>query len=191
MIEAELKADVHDTDHVVSVLRQWADEDTCIYRDTYYETAGRDLDRDGKELRLRTISRADTWHLFTYKEAAVDEASQSKPEYETKIADRDAVDHALRGIGLVVDIAFEKHCRNYRFHRDGRDFLATIVVVPEVNPDATFIELETLVPRPDDVPPALDAIKAVFVELGIDPAADLNGTYYQTMVREHRHQTGS
>lgn len=189
MIEAELKANVRDPGHVSRLLRQWADEDVCIYRDTYYETADRTLDPAGRELRLRTIDRRDNVrHVFTYKEPAVDRESQSKPEYETHVDDRVVIEHALRGVGFVIDIAFEKHCRNYEFHRNDRDFLATLVVVPEVNPKTTFIELETLVPTADDLPAALRAIRDVFESLGIDPHADLNGTYYQTMVRQHRYQ---
>lgn len=170
---------------VAGILRRWADEDSVIYRDTYYELPARGLHALGRELRLRTISGASTRHLLTYKEAPVDEESQSKPEYETEIADRSVVAHMFAGIGLVEDIAFEKHCRNYRFHRDGRDFLATLVQVPEID-DSTFIELETIVPASDDVPAALDAIKAVLVELAIDPATELNGRYYQDLVNEHR-----
>jgi adenylate cyclase class 2 len=185
MIEAELKADVHHPEHVSELLSRWADAEVCVYRDTYYERPGEPLEATGAELRLRTISGPGTKHLLTWKEGAVDEASQSKPEYETEVAERDVVDHLLLGLGLAHDIAFEKQCQNHRFHRLGRDFLATLVQVPEVG-DATFIELETLVPEPEDVPPALDAIKSVFAELGIDPVEDLNGIYYQTLVRDHR-----
>lgn len=198
MIEAELKCDVHDPDQVAGILREWADEDTVIYRDTYYEVpAGglharglqraRGLHALGRELRLRTISGASTRHVLTYKEAPVDQESQSKPEFETEVADRSVVAHIFAGLGLVEDIAFEKHCRNYRFDRAGRDFLATLVQVPEID-NSTFIEIETMVPAADDVPAALDAINAVFVELGIDPVADRNSSYYQQMVSEHRQQ---
>lgn len=196
MIEAELKADVRDPQHVAGMLGRWADEDSVIYRDTYYElpaagpharglSPARGLRALGRELRLRTISGASTRHVLTYKEAPVDEESQSKPEYETEVADRTVVEHTLLGIGLLIDIAFEKHCRNYRFDRAGRDFLATLVQVPEID-DSTFIELETLVSDADEVQAALGAIKAVFAELGIDPATELNRSYYQDMVRAHR-----
>jgi hypothetical protein len=38
-------------------------------------------------------------------------------------------------------VSFEKHCTNYRFRVEGRDLLATVVTVPEL--DGTFLELET------------------------------------------------
>lgn len=185
MIEAELKADVRDPSHVAAQLRVWATETPSIYRDTYYDTPDRRLERDGRELRVRTVTGSTTSHLLTYKEPTVDEASQSKPEYESEIADRGVIDHTLLGLGLTVDIAFEKHCRNYRFQLDGRDFLATLVQVPEID-DSTFLEVESLVPSSADVPAALSAIRDVFVQLGIDPDRNLNGRYYQEMVRTHR-----
>jgi adenylate cyclase, class 2 len=185
MIEAELKADVRDPSHVAVLLGGWASEEPSIYRDTYYDTPERTLERDGRELRVRTVTASTTKHLLTYKEPAVDEQSQSKPEYESQIADRDVIEHTLLGLGLIVDIAFEKHCRNYRFQSDGRGFLATLVQVPEID-DSTFLELESLVPTSADVPAALSAIRNVFVQLGIDPDRDLNGRYYQEMVRTHR-----
>ncbi|MBO0880454.1 MAG: class IV adenylate cyclase [Mycobacterium sp.] len=185
MIEAELKADVRDPSRVAEQLRVWAAEERSIYRDAYYDTPDRALGRGGRELRLRTVSSATTKHLLTYKEPAVDEESQSKPEYETEVADRNAVERTLLGLGLIVDIAFEKHCRNYRFRRDGRDFLGTLVQIPEIG-DSTFLELEILVPTSAAVPAALAAIRNVFVRLDIDPDRDLNGRYYQEMVRTHR-----
>jgi adenylate cyclase, class 2 len=185
VIEAELKADVRDPQSVLEDLRARATEERCIYRDTYYETPGRGLASEGREIRLRTIVGSDTRHVLTFKEAAVDEASDSKPEYETRLDDRDAVEHLLTALGLSVDIAFEKHCRNYRFNEHGLDFLATLVRVPEIGDD-TFLEIETLVAAEHDVPLALAAIRSVLTSLGIDPATELNHRYYQDVVIEHR-----
>lgn len=185
MIEAELKADVHRPDEVSAILRRWADEDTCIYRDSYYELPGDVLGHNRKELRVRTIAGATTRHLLTYKEAPVDEESQSKPEYETQVVDRTVVEHMLHGIGLVPDISFEKHCRNYEFERGGRIFLATLAQVREID-HTVFIEVETMVPETQDVPAALGAIRGVLAELGIDPATDVNSQTYRELIREHR-----
>jgi adenylate cyclase class 2 len=122
---------------------------------------------------------------LTFKEAAVDDESGSKPEHETQIENRGAVERAFLGLGYVVDIEFEKQCLNFRFSESGRDFLATVVQVPEIG-DASFLELETMVPSPDDVPAALELIKQVFLSLGIDPVSALNPRYYQEMVTTFR-----
>jgi adenylate cyclase, class 2 len=90
----------------------------------------------------------------------------------------------LGALGLVIDIDFEKHCRNYRFEDLGREFLATLVQVPEIG-DAAFLEVETLVAE-DDLPAALDAIRHVLADLGVDPVTDLNRRYYQDLVSERR-----
>ena len=45
--------------------------------------------------------------------------------------------------------------RNYRFTRDGRDLLATLVHVPEL--DGTFLEIETVVAETRDIDSALTA----------------------------------
>lgn len=185
MIEAELKVDVHDRQTVVDRLSSRSTGQASVYRDCYYETPSRELSSRGQELRLRTIDGADVRHLLTFKEAAVDEESGSKPEYETQIEDRSAMERTLLGLGFVVDIEFEKQCLNFRFSESGREFLATVVRVPEVG-DASFLELETMVPSAEDVSAALDDIKKVFVSLGIDPVIALNLRYYQEMVTTFR-----
>lgn len=185
MIEAELKVDVREPDRVAELLRRKAAEEPSVYRDTYYERPDRSLDAADAELRVRTISSPDgEQHVLTFKTAAVHDESGSKPEYETTVADRRAIERILDELGFVVDLAFEKHCRNYRFQHANRTFLATLVTVPEVG-DATFLEVETLVPTADDVPAAIGTIKDLFSELGIGEE-DLNPRFYQDMVLTHR-----
>jgi adenylate cyclase, class 2 len=102
--------------------------------------------------------------VLTYKEPAADAVSRSKPEHETKVADAAVVDEILRALGLEHLVALEKHCANYRFTAQGRDMLATVVTVPEI--DGTFVELETLTDQ-DDLAAALGDVRAVLGELGI------------------------
>jgi adenylate cyclase class 2 len=59
-----------------------------------------------------------------------------------KVADAATLDTVFRALGLRHLVAFEKHWANYRFTARGRDMLATVVTVPEI--DGTFIELETM-----------------------------------------------
>ena len=76
-------------------------------------------------------------------------------------------------------MAFTKNCANYSFTAAGRDILATLVTVPEL--DGTFIEIETLTADPDDVGPAIAAVRAVLDELGI-ASADLTTELYTDAV---------
>lgn len=183
MIEAELKARVHAPEQVMRLLDERAPARVEVYRDTYYDRPDGSLEKAGEELRVRTVHGADgTRTVLTYKGAAVDEASGSKPEHETVVADADAAHAILRGLGHVEVIAFEKRCRNYDFEACGRQLLATLVRVPEI--DGTFLEVETLVGE-DDVTAALDDIRAVLAELGIG-AGDLTRETYTGAVAAQR-----
>lgn len=165
MIEAELKARLSDPDGVRAALDRLADAEEATYRDSYYDTDGNDHDRAGQEIRLRSVETEDSVrHLLTFKEPAVDEASGSKPEYETTVATPAAVAHLLGALGLRVSVELTKECRNHRFDRGGRTFLATVVRVPEI--DGTFLEVETMADE-DQVDEALSAVREVLAELNV------------------------
>lgn len=121
--------------------------------------------------------------MLTFKEPAVDQASGSKPEHETAIGDADVLITVLTALGVEQIIAFEKRCVNYRFTAQGRDLLATVVTVPELA-GQTFIELETLA-DPRDVDAALDLVRSVLHELGIDDS-DLTTQEYTDAVATQR-----
>ncbi|MFG2880705.1 class IV adenylate cyclase [Streptomyces sp. NPDC048337] len=183
MIEAELKARVHAPEETLQRLDERADGRAEVYRDTYYDTPDRALEARDEELRVRTVHGPDeTRSILTYKGARVDEESGSKPEHETRVEDAEAVHAMLRGLGYVPAIAFEKRCRNYAFEARGRQMLATLVRVPEL--DGTFLELETLAEE-QDLGAALGDVRAVLAELGIW-AEDLTRELYTDAVRACR-----
>jgi len=183
VIEAELKARVHDPEGLRGLLRQRAEEELSIYQDAYYDWADGSLTAEGRELRVRTIECSGTRRtLLTYKEPVVDEASDSKPEYETKVADRTVIETVLRALGAVEYVRLAKYCANYRFTSHARNMLATVVTVPEL--DGTFVELETMAAE-DDVDAALADIRAVLADLGIGEE-DLTTEQYTDAVLEAR-----
>ncbi|MER6530974.1 class IV adenylate cyclase [Streptomyces sp. NPDC001508] len=183
MIEAELKARVHAPEAVMQRLDERATARVEVYQDTYYDRLDGSLEKADQELRVRTVHGAEsTRTVLTFKDAAVDGVSGSKPEHETTVADADAAHAILRGLGYVPVIAFEKRCRNYDFVARGRRLLATLVRVPEI--DGTFIEVETIVDE-DDLGPALQTIRAVLADLGIGPD-DLTRETYTAAVAAQR-----
>ncbi|MFJ9752585.1 class IV adenylate cyclase [Streptomyces chartreusis] len=183
MIEAELKTRVHTPEAVMRQLEERATARVEVYQDTYYDRPDGSLEKAGEELRVRTVHGADgTRTVLTYKGTAVDEESGSKPEHETRVEDAEQAHAILRGLGHVVLIGFEKRCRNYDFTAHGRQMLATLVRVPEI--DGTFLEVETLV-HEDGVPAALDDIRAVLAGLGIG-AEDLTRETYTGAVAAQR-----
>ena len=92
------------------------------------------------------------------------------------------VDEILRMLGLEHLVAFEKHCVNYRFTAMGRDMLATMVTVPEI--DGVFIELETLADKAG-LAAALSDVRAILSELGI-AEEDLTTELYTDAVMRAR-----
>lgn len=184
-VEAELKAVVRDPERVHSLLGKRAEGLRSIYSDRYFDFPDRRFTRRGFELRIRTVTN-DNGHrrvVLTYKEPAVDHASGSKPEHETDAGDAGVLAAVLTGLGVKEVIAFEKHCVNYRFSSEGRDLLATVVTVPELE-NQTFIELETIA-EPDDVDAALGVVRGVLSELGIE-SGDLTTEAYTDAVAARR-----
>ncbi|WAL73566.1 class IV adenylate cyclase [Kitasatospora sp. YST-16] len=166
-IEAELKAHVRDPESVLAALEKTTGPGRVeVYHDTYYDDPTGGLMDADRELRIRTVHGPDsTRTVLTYKGARVDEESGSKPEFETRLDDPDAGHAIFRGLGYVPRIAFEKRCRNYEFEQDGRQVLATLVRVPEI--DGTFLEVETAAADEAELPAALAVVRGVLGELGI------------------------
>lgn len=167
-IEAEIKARVRDVPAVRAALIARADVQSATYHDTYFDRADGGFMASGRELRLRTVeTRQSTRTVLTFKAPAVDEASGSKPEFETRVDDREAAAAILAGLGYEVALSFSKHCENFEFNEAGYAMLATLVTVPEI--EGTFLEVETIVESRDELPAALNAIREMMREAGIGP----------------------
>lgn len=184
MIEAELKAHVHAPQDVIRNLEQYGPGHVETYHDTYYDDAEGSLSERDAELRTRTVtSPHDTRFVLTYKGAAIDQDSGSKPEHETRVTDPEAVHAMLTGLGYRPFIDYEKRCRNYEFDARGRRMLATLAYLPEL--DSTFLELETLIRNGDELSAALDDVRAVLHDLGIKDT-DLTKERYTDAVATSR-----
>jgi adenylate cyclase class 2 len=184
-IEVELKARMSRTS---AVPESWGSPAASTYHDVYYDTADGELGRGGRELRVRVIKSDDGGErvLLTYKGARLDATSQ--PEHETVVADAEAIAAVLDGLGYTPVLGFQKQCANYRFSHRGRSITATVVRLPEVSDDETFVEIETLVEESGDVADAADTVRAVLHEqlgLGDD---DVTEELYTDAVRRRRGQ---
>ncbi|ATL71762.1 class IV adenylate cyclase [Nocardia terpenica] len=169
MIEAEYKARLMDADAVRKKLTERAVTEVVSYHDVYFDDPGESLTATGRELRLRTIHSDDgsTRHLLTFKDPAVESGSGSKPEYETDVEQRDMMEQIITRLGYQRLISFTKKCENHRFTAAGRDMLATIVTIPEI--DGTFLELETHIDTTDDLDNALADLRIVLAAVGVSP----------------------
>ncbi|MFJ9389815.1 class IV adenylate cyclase [Nocardioides sp. NPDC101246] len=175
LVEVELKAKVGEVEYVRAELERLAPGVDETYHDTYYDLADETLTARDQELRVRTVTNdAGSRSLLTFKTAPVEEASGSRPEHETELADPAVADTVLKALGAEEVIAFRKLCRNHRFTAERRDVLATLVEVPEI--EGTYLEVETLSPD-DEVESALTTIRTVLARLGIGDGDLTNETY--------------
>jgi adenylate cyclase class 2 len=186
LIEAELKAIVHDVDAVSAALGQRAQARKSTYADRYFDYPDRRLTKQGRELRVRTITddSGQTRVLLTYKEPALDASSDSKPEYETTVENANILVTVLAALGVEEFIAFQKYCVNYRFTAWERALLATVVTIPELK-NQTFIEVETMVDT-DDLNVALGIVRSVLRELGISENDLTIETYTDAVIAQRR-----
>ncbi|MQS14988.1 CYTH domain-containing protein [Streptomyces kaniharaensis] len=187
MIEAELKAVVRQSGALLRRLEgRYGPGRAEVYRDTYYDAPGGELLDGDRELRIREVEGADGSRrtLLTYKDARVDEASGSKPEYETVVADAGAAHGIVRGLGYLPRLAFEKRCRNYAVERAGRRFLVTLVRVPGL--DGVYLEVETAAAGEDELTPALAAVRELMAELGIEHGDFTSELYTDAVARRGR-----
>ncbi|MFC0439407.1 class IV adenylate cyclase [Kutzneria buriramensis] len=185
-VEAELKARLRNPEQVRQRLAERAPAEHSVYADHYFDYPDRRLSAAGYEVRLRTITddAGNSGSLLTFKEPAVDAASGSKPEHETPVDDPNVVTKLVTVLGLVELIAFEKRCTNFRFTEHGRDLVATVVEVPELDGE-TFVEVETLTTN-DDVDDALVVVRCMLNELGVS-ATELTTETYTGAVAAKRH----
>jgi adenylate cyclase class 2 len=180
-VEAELKARLRNPDQVRQRLAERAPAEHSVYADRYFDFPDRRLTLGGYEVRLRTVTQdgGDARSLLTFKEPAVDAASDSKPEYETSIDDPNAVVPLFNVLGLVELIAFEKSCTNFKLAAYGRSLVATIVEMPDLDGE-TFVEVETLA-ADDEVTSALSVVRRVLAELGVTEEELTTETYTEAV----------
>jgi adenylate cyclase class 2 len=168
-IEAELKARLANPHAIRERLDELATGRVERYRDVYFDVP------DGYELRVRTISSGTgERHLLTYKEPAVDAETGSKPEYETLVEDPAATARILTGLGHAEILSFTKDCVNYPLRRNGREILATLVTVPEI--EGTYLEVETAADE-ESLADAIAVIRAVLAEIGVTDTELTTDTY--------------
>ncbi len=187
MIEAELKARVADPDALHAVLEAAAGTpERATYQDAYYDRDGV-LTAEGRELRVRTVTTEDGARtVLTYKGPVLDEATGSKAEAETRIEDPAAIAAILEGLGYAPFIAFTKQCANHRISTPaGRKVLATVVRVPELG--GTFLEVETMVEDEAEMAAALDDLRALLLDLEIEPGELTTELYTEAVAAARAH----
>ena len=187
MFEAELKARLDAYAAVLGRIRRMRPyrEEQAVYADTYFDRPGQPLARSERELRLRTVRKknGERLHLLTCKEKPFDEASKSKPEYETSVGNPDAMREILEHMGYRPGLSFVKECRNLYLRYREHDLSVTLVRLPELETD--FIEAEIRTERAEEIPEAFRTLRAFMAEAGIAAAA-ITPVYYTDLIDRKR-----
>ncbi|MFP5260150.1 MAG: class IV adenylate cyclase [Acidobacteriota bacterium] len=134
----------------------------AVYRDVYFDAPDGALAASGRELRLRRIGE-ETW--LTAKAPPFDAATASKEEFETAVADPEAMAAILAALGLFPRISLTKRCRRSRDAAAGLVLAVTVVTV-DFDP-RVFVEIEHLAADEDAAKAALPVIRAYAAGLGL------------------------
>lgn len=132
------------------------------YRDVYFDAPDGALTASGRELRLRRIGE-EAW--LTAKAPPFDAATASKEEFETLVADREAMAAILAALGYVERVSLAKRCRRFQDVAAGLALTVTVVAV-DFDP-RTFVEIEHLAATASEAKAALTVIRAYAAGLGL------------------------
>ncbi len=176
MYEVELKVEAAHGP-VREALAELDAEDLGAVRqvDTYYDAPHRDFAATDEALRIRderSLDRDDgASHAdVTYKGPLVDDASKTREEAETTVADREAMADILDGLGFEPAATVAK--TRQRFALD--EYTVTLDAVDDLG---EYVEVETPVDDEDAVPAARDDAIAVLNSLGLDAEDGIRTSY--------------
>jgi adenylate cyclase class 2 len=187
MYEVELKLPA-DLAAVRSRLEDLGATRTCRLAqvDTYYDAPHREFAETDEALRVRherrvndpgNVVRRGDWdeepvetstHL-TYKGPLVDDTSKTRREFETRVADAEALGAILESLGFEPAATVEKDRECYAV--DGY-----VVTLDDVDGLDEYVEVEREVPEAE-VDDARDGAREVVSQLGLDPDDQVRTAY--------------
>ena len=133
-----------------------------IQTDRYYDTAGRDLTRTDKALRLRSDSKGGRdLSILTYKGPKEQDDYKRRVELETEVSDAEAMELLLGSLGYVKALAFNKRRRLWELQ-------GCEVALDELPLLGAFVEIE----GPDS-----DTIAKVQASLGLSDSPHIMASY--------------
>lgn len=159
--------------------------------DTYYDAPHREFAESDEALRIRrvrrldgkretdssTAGRGDARVTLTYKGPLVDDASKTRAERETDVADGDELAGILSGLGFDPTATVEKR-REY-FTVDGYT-----VVLDDVSGLGEFVEVEREAAEVD-VDSVREGAIAVLETIGLDPDDAIRRSYLELLLERN------
>jgi adenylate cyclase class 2 len=171
-VELKLRAD-HDR-----VRERLADHgadriDAVTQEDTYYDAPDRDFAETDEALRVRRETDEDTRVVLTYKGPLVDSASKTREEAQTRVADGEAIEAILAGLGYEPAATVRKERENYALED-------CTVTLDRVEGLGEFVEVEREAAKADIDDARRDAV-AVLERLGLDPDDQIRTSYLELL----------
>jgi len=158
--------------------------------DTYYDAPHRDFGETDEALRIRretvagvddngdcepTGGSADTETRIAYKGPLVEAESKTREEFETAVADGDAVEGLLDGLGFSPAATVEKD-------REFRSVDGYTVTLDDVAGVGEFVEVEREATEAN-IESAREGAFAVLRELGLEPDDQIRTSYLGLLLR--------
>jgi len=145
--------------------------------DTYYDAPHRAFAETDEALRIRRETEFDsesgeareTTTKMTYKGPLIEEASKTREEYETAVADGDAAAGILDGLGFEPAATVEKE--RERFRLDG--YTVTLDSVAELG---SFVEVEQEATEAD-IERVREGAQQLLRNLDLDPDEQIRTAY--------------
>lgn len=147
-------------------------------RDTYYDAPDREFAETDEAFRVR-IEQPDGGEpavKLTYKGPLVDAETKTRREAETTVADRDAIESILDGLGYEPAATVVKHRERFALG----DYTVTLDSVDGLG---EFVEIDREV-QEDGVASAREAAKSHLRSLGIDPDDGIRTSYLGLLLAE-------
>lgn len=183
MYEVELKVSA-DLDRVATTLRDRGAErlGAVVQVDTYYDAPHRSFAETDEALRIRRETPAsggeggadagtdaDPTTEVTYKGPLVEQASKTREEFETAVADGEAMAAVLDGLGFEPAATVEKERRRYRL----AGYTVTLDRVTDVG---EYVEVEAAAGE-DEIESVRAGATDLLRDLGLDPDEQVRTSY--------------
>jgi len=155
-------------------------------RDRYYDAPHRSFaDRD-EALRVRPEApvppdadpidrRTDTRTLLTHKGPRIEDGSKTRREVETEVANADAIEVLLEGLGFEPAVTVEKRRDRYRLND-------VTVSLDTVDALGSFVEVETKVQGEGAIDGAETRVRDRLTALGLDPESHVPDSYLELLL---------
>lgn len=182
MIEVEIKAKISDGAELEKTLRAlgFAQKETSMEQDIYYNGNDRDFRKTDEALRIRTcrkIKSAEEENTLTYKGPKLGKESQTRRELELPFGDADTMGQILSALGYSPILEVKKLRKTYGMG----EITACVDCVDSLG---DYLELEKLVENQSDYPKAVEQLYQWLSTLGIPESSLTQCSYLELLMKQ-------